>query len=130
MALHWRKQPIKYHDKMLISPRFIQKAVTSSYTHTNNGYLGHFVHSDNQFVFTLTFKLIINERSRRAALQSLDYDVNIEKQKKFQKGISSRGIFAPTDHTYKTLAEKSRDFKVSDCQSMATWIIFADQSGR
>ena len=64
---------------MLISPRFIQKALTSSYTHTNDGYLSYFVHSDNQFVFTLSFEYIIYERSRRAVLQSLDYDVNIEK---------------------------------------------------
>ena len=68
-----------YHDKMLISPRFIQKSVTSSQTHTNDGYLSHFVHSENQFVFTMTFKYTIYERSRRAMLHSLDYDVNIEK---------------------------------------------------
>ena len=83
MSLHWRKQFITYHDKMLISPRFIQKALTSSYTHTNDGYLSYFVHSDNQFVFTLTFEYIIHvyERSRRAVLQSLEFDVNIEKIK-------------------------------------------------
>ena len=81
--MHWRKQPIMYHDKMLISPRFIQKAVTSSYTHTNEGYLGHFVHSGNQFVFTLAFEYIVYERSRRAVLQSLNYNINIEKLKKF-----------------------------------------------
>ena len=79
MSLHWRKQPIAYHDKMLISPRFIQKAVISSYTHTSDGYLSNFVHSDNQFVFTLTFEYMIYERSRWAVLQSLVYDVNIEK---------------------------------------------------
>ena len=49
---------------------------------------------------------------------------------KYQKVISFRGIFAPTDHTYKQLAEKSRNCKDSDCQSIATWDIFADQSGR
>ena len=43
---------------------------------------------------------------------------------KFQKVISFRGIFALIDHTYKPLAEKSRDFKDSDCQSMATWQFF------
>ena len=79
MYLHWLKQRITYHDKMLISPRFIQKALTSSYTHTNDGYLGHFAHSDNQFVFSMTFGYIIYERSRRAVLHSLGYDVNIEK---------------------------------------------------
>ena len=46
-----------------------------------------------------------------------------------KKDISFRGIFAPTDHTYKPLAEKSRDCKDSDCESMATWEDFADQSG-
>ena len=85
MSVHWRKQPITYHDKMLISPRFIQKALTSSYTHTNYGYLSYFVHSDNQFVFALTFEYIIYERSRRAVLQSLYYDVNIENKRNFKK---------------------------------------------
>ena len=79
MSLHGENNPITYHDKMLISPRFIQKAVTSSYTHTNDGYLSHFVHSDNQFVFTLTFEYMIYERSRRAVLHSLITDANIEK---------------------------------------------------
>ena len=45
----------------------------------NDGYLSHFVHSDNQFVFTMSIEYIIIERSRRAVLRSLDYDVNIEK---------------------------------------------------
>ena len=65
----------------------------------------------------MTFIYIIRvyERSRRAVLHSLDNDVNIEKQKKFQKVISFRDSFAPTDHT----AEKSRDCNDSDCQSMA-----------
>ena len=36
----------------------------------NDGYLSHFVHSGNQFVFTLTFQYIIYERSRRAVLHS------------------------------------------------------------
>ena len=52
---------------------------TSSQTHTNDGYLCHFVHSDNQFVFTMTLEYIIYERSGMAVLHSLDYDVNIEK---------------------------------------------------
>ena len=80
----------------------------------------------------MTFEYITYERPRRAIIHSLVYvyDVNIEKLKKFQKVISFRGIFAPTDHTYKQLAEKSRGWEDSDCQSMATWEIFADQSGR
>ena len=98
--------------------------------HTNEGYLSHFVHSDTQIVFTITFESNIYERSPRAVLHSLDYDVNIEKEKKFKKVVSFRGIFAPTDHTYKPLAEKSRDCKDSDYQSMATWEILVDQSGR
>ena len=57
-------------------------------------------------------------RGHAGLLHSLDYDVNIIKA---HKVISFRGIFAPTDHTYKPLAEKSRDCKDSDCQSMATW---------
>ena len=62
-------------------------------------------------------------------IHSVDYDVNI-KIFFFQNVISFRGIFAPTYHTYKPLAEKSKDCKDSDCQSMATWEFFADQSGR
>ena len=101
--------------------------------HTNDCYLSNFVHSDAQIVFTMTFEYTIYERSRRAVLHSLDYDVNIEKKKKkYQKVISFRGIFAPSDDTYKPLAEKSRDCKDSDfsqwqhgnfCRSKRTLIL-------
>ena len=80
--------------------------------HTNDGYLGHFVNSDTQIVFTMISEYIVYERSHRAVLHSLGYDLNIENKKKtFQKDIIFRGIFAPTDHTYKPLAEKSGDWK-------------------
>ena len=76
--------------------------------HTNDGCLCNFVLSDNAFVFTIAVEYIIYKRSYRA-----NYDVNIEINKKLQKVISFCGIFAPTDHTYKPLAEKSRDSKDS-----------------
>ena len=98
--------------------------------HKNDDYLSHFVHSDTQIVFTMTFEYLAYERSCRAVLHSLDYDVNIEKYKKLKQVILFHGIFAPTDHAYKPLPETSRYCKDSDCQSMTTWEIFADQSGR
>ena len=51
-------------------------------------FLAFFVESDNRFVFTMTFIyinieniiiIIIYERSRRAVLHYLAYDLNIEK---------------------------------------------------
>ena len=46
---------------------------------TNDGYHSHFIHSETQIVFTITFEYIVYERSHMAVLHTLDYDVNTEK---------------------------------------------------